>query len=209
MKAALLVLCSCATMGFAQLSAVSGAATTRGTCSPANSGNNNTFTINCGIGKDQGDKMLAILNRILSSQIDPDTVMTKLDEIQKGVNAIREQSLPRMITDENAAKVTAFLKQFPKQKVTMAFLSANEESRKLAEKIRSIILAAGWDCEAPGPMMPFATGPLPGIEIRAKTGTPAATGLLNAIHQIGLDVSGSLTPTMEDNVISLSVFAKP
>ena len=64
----------------------SGPATTRGTCSPANTGNGNTFTIQCGIGQEQGRKMLEILNHILSNQLDPDAVMAKLNEILHAVN---------------------------------------------------------------------------------------------------------------------------
>ena len=49
-----------------------GAAETKGMCSPANTGNNNTFNITCGIGKQQGDALLKILNKILADQLDPD-----------------------------------------------------------------------------------------------------------------------------------------
>jgi hypothetical protein len=186
-----------------------GAATTRGACSPANTGDKNVFNITCGIGREQGDKMLAILNRIIDNQIDPSAVMSKLDEIQKGVDAIRDQAAPRTITDQDVAAVSKFLSQFPKQTVKLAFLSANEESRRLAERIRSMVLAAGWECEPASPLMPFATGPLPGIEIRAKEDTKAANGFLNAIHRIGLGVVGNLSPNLEPNVITVTVFAKP
>jgi len=63
-----------------------GKAETAGACSPAVTGSKNTFTINCGINKEQGQKMLVILNKILANQIDPDAVMAKLDEILKAVN---------------------------------------------------------------------------------------------------------------------------
>src|SRR5258708_16779170 len=63
-----------------------GKAETIGTCSPAVTGSQNTFTINCGIDKKQGQKMLDILNKILANQLDPDAVMAKLDEILKAVN---------------------------------------------------------------------------------------------------------------------------
>jgi len=63
-----------------------GKAETSGACSPAVTGSNNAFTINCAINKEQGQKMLVILNKILSNQIDPDAVMSKLDEILKAVN---------------------------------------------------------------------------------------------------------------------------
>ena len=63
-----------------------GDATTSGPCSPANTGDDNIFTINCGIGKDQGQRMLDIVNKILANQLDPNAVMAKLDEILKTVN---------------------------------------------------------------------------------------------------------------------------
>lgn len=63
-----------------------GKAATEGPCSPAVTGSNNTFTINCGIDKKQGQKMLDILNKILANQLDPDAVMSKLDEILNAVN---------------------------------------------------------------------------------------------------------------------------
>jgi hypothetical protein len=63
-----------------------GTAETKGPCSPAVTGSKNTFTINCGIDKKQGQKMLEILNKILANQLDPQAVMSKLDEILKAVN---------------------------------------------------------------------------------------------------------------------------
>ncbi len=63
-----------------------GTADTKGPCSPAVTGSKNTFTINCGIDKKQGQKMLDILNKILANQLDPQAVMTKLDEILNAVN---------------------------------------------------------------------------------------------------------------------------
>ena len=63
-----------------------GPAETKGPCSPAVTGSKNTFTINCGISQKQGEKMLDILNKILANQLDPEAVMSKLDEILKAVN---------------------------------------------------------------------------------------------------------------------------
>ena len=73
-----------------QAQTTSGAAT-QGLCSPANTGDRNIFNITCGIGKEQGDKMLAILNRIIGNQINPSAVMKKLDELQKDVERIKSQ----------------------------------------------------------------------------------------------------------------------
>src|SRR5712692_10282925 len=72
-----------------------GEATTKGPCSPAVTGNTNQFTINCPqIDQQQGQKMLAILNKILAKQLDPDAVMTKLDEISSGIQDIQRRTNP-------------------------------------------------------------------------------------------------------------------
>jgi hypothetical protein len=63
-----------------------GPADTKGPCSPAVTGSQNTFTISCGIDKQQGRKMVNILNTILANQLDPQAVMSKLDEILRAVN---------------------------------------------------------------------------------------------------------------------------
>jgi len=75
-------------LGQAQGSGV-GATTATGTCNVANTGSQNTVTISCGVGKEQGQKILAILNKILSKQLDPDVVMEKLDEIGSDVKKLR------------------------------------------------------------------------------------------------------------------------
>jgi hypothetical protein len=66
--------------------AATGRASTGGPCSVANTGSDNKIQINCGIGREQGEKMLAILNKILANRIDSDAVMAKLDEILHAVN---------------------------------------------------------------------------------------------------------------------------
>jgi hypothetical protein len=66
-----------------------GSAETTGVCSPAVTGSKNTFTITCGIDKEQGQKILAILNTIIARQLNPDAVMVKLDEIGQDVKKLR------------------------------------------------------------------------------------------------------------------------
>ena len=63
-----------------------GPATASGNCGIANTGSGNTFNISCGIGKQQGEALLKIINKILANQIDPEAVMKKLDEILHAVN---------------------------------------------------------------------------------------------------------------------------
>lgn len=79
-------------LGFATLAAqtqtppsktppVAGNAVAKGTCTVASIGHNNTLKIECGIGQERGQEMVAILNKILANRIDSKQVMAKLDEI--------------------------------------------------------------------------------------------------------------------------------
>jgi hypothetical protein len=64
-----------------------GKAQTSGPCSPAITGGNNQIRITCqGLTKEQGAKMVNILNTILANQLDPKVVMSKLEEILHAVN---------------------------------------------------------------------------------------------------------------------------
>src|ERR1019366_5602400 len=63
-----------------------GTAETIGACSPANTGDKNTFNIKCGIGKEQGDQIIKLLNEILAEHVDPGAVMTVLKNIESQVN---------------------------------------------------------------------------------------------------------------------------
>jgi hypothetical protein len=68
--------------------AATGQASTNAPCSVANSGSDNKIRIECGIGKEQGEAILKILNRILEKELDLNVVVAKLDEIQKEVHRI-------------------------------------------------------------------------------------------------------------------------
>ncbi len=78
----MIVLVLFSSLGIAQQSA-----TTSGPCSPIAPNNSGSITINCpGMSKEQGQKLIDILNKILKDQLDPNVVMKKLDEILKAVN---------------------------------------------------------------------------------------------------------------------------
>jgi hypothetical protein len=78
---------------FSSLALAQQSSTTSAPCSPIAPENTGTITINCpGLSKEQGQKMLTILNKILTNQIDADTVITKLDDIQKGIGAITSRA---------------------------------------------------------------------------------------------------------------------
>jgi hypothetical protein len=69
MKAAIVILLPFVLYGsaFGQTTAT-GRANTSGTCSPATTGNSNKFVINCGIGKEEGEKIIHLLNAVLAKR---------------------------------------------------------------------------------------------------------------------------------------------
>ena len=69
-----------------------GPVTRTGTCSSVSTMNTNRFTFTCDIGKEQGEAVLRIVNQILESHLDPNSVMGKLDEIASGIQDIQEQA---------------------------------------------------------------------------------------------------------------------
>ena len=85
--------------------AVAQSATTSGPCSPIATQNTGSITIKCpGVSGEEGRKMLAILNKILANQINPDLVMVKLDEIQHGVSSIESELAEKKKEEDDAER---------------------------------------------------------------------------------------------------------
>jgi hypothetical protein len=76
-----------------------GTAETSGFCSPANTGNNNQFTIHCeNVPAKLQSQIVDILNRITKNQTDAEAILRKLDGCLDGVREVREQQLPWLPT---------------------------------------------------------------------------------------------------------------
>jgi hypothetical protein len=179
----------------------------RGCIAPNNSG---TITIQCGgISSKLGNQLVAILNRIAKNQLDPDEVMAKLEEIQKGVNEIRENTAPRIISDDAAKAILTALSVYEGQRATMTYLSSDSDARKLCERIKGILDASGWIVEPPHPAMIIPSGPTPGIEVSARMQTPATDALLNVLDRVGLSIGRSFAPNIQPDVIRIIIFQKP
>jgi hypothetical protein len=122
-------------VGFANAQST-GRADTKGLCSPANTGNNNTFTINCGIGREQGEKLLAIMNKILAKQTDLSEVMAKLDEI---VNKLRWELSPSQV-----ARLVEALKTGRRGPVAFTCSFGDGEACAIARQLDKLFADAGW-----------------------------------------------------------------
>jgi hypothetical protein len=121
-----------------------GEAKTIGPCSPAVTGNNNQFRINCqGITKEQGTKMLNILNTILTNQLDPKAVMGKLDEILKAV-------VPQRVSAADMARIKEYLSQVQTKTRIQITVAQNSNAIPYANDVYKAFRLAGWTMEGEG-----------------------------------------------------------
>jgi hypothetical protein len=163
-----------------------GKAETSGICSPAVTGNKNTFAITCGIDKKQGQKMLEILNKILANQLDPNAVMRKLEEIITNQNREAEaigqiQQLSwRKLTDEEIDSAASLLAPFAGTKVRIIVTNSDGDRLAVAQQLATILRKAQWDFGGINTPMGFfnPAKDIPhGIQLHVREATPAAQAL--------------------------------
>jgi hypothetical protein len=138
-----LLLSACFLVSFstvARSQSATGPATTKGACSPANTGNANTFVIHCGIDKAQGVELIAIMNKILANQLNPVEVMAKLDEI------LRNMHPPRRLSGTQKSEIAACLRKKP-GRFSIGSIANNSEAYSYAQDWREVFISGGWEIE--------------------------------------------------------------
>jgi hypothetical protein len=91
-----------------------GPAATKGTCSPATTGNQNTFNFTCSGLTPAQQKLLesipALLNKLLDSQTDNTAeILSRLDACVAGVNQVKEQQTPWRLPDDQQTTLRGLL----------------------------------------------------------------------------------------------------
>lgn len=196
---------------FAQTT-TSGTAETSGPCSPAVSGSKNIFTIKCGIDEKQGREMLKILNEILRNQIDPNAVMTKLDEIQKGIRQLTDREWAELSKAQIQSLCTA-LGAPPAQKVQIIVANEDENRLLLANQLVGGFRCAKWDADVATVMeLRSPNSPIPsGILVSVREETPPVDTVANALIAVfGRDaVRGLLNKDVQPGIIEVRIYYKP
>ena len=188
-----------------------GPAETSGPCSPAVTGNNNTFNITCGIGQEQGRKMLSILNKILASQIDPDAVMAKLDEIQKGIEKIREANIQRHLTPAQKTALLEKLKSLPKLRLIFRIENGTAEVATFADDFVEVFTQLGWLNKQKDWDMGIGASRIVGLNMIVRSQEeypPAAGALYNVLQGMGFDLQVFSDPKLQANEIWFVVSSK-
>jgi hypothetical protein len=157
--------------------------------------------------------MLDILNKILGNQIDPNAVMSKLDEIQNDIQQIKDQQGWPNITDQQAAAIRAALIPFVGQQVHIEVDNGDENRLRLANELKAVMKSAGWN-----PTINTATAFFPPdtdlpqkIILQAKEATPAANSLLIALAGVfGKDaIDARLEKNLSGEFLQVAIWYKP
>jgi hypothetical protein len=195
-----------------------GKAETKGACSPANTGNNNTFNITCqGIPEKLGAQLIDLLNRVAKNQSDAEAILGKLDGCLQGVKEVREQQTPWTLTDGQKADLKRIL-QGTKAKVEVHVIPQDRNASLLGIDLMSVLKDSGWDLSGPGGYTnDFTLSPaLVGVLLIVNHADfPEAARLQAALHAIGIEAVGVIDDAhsrlrKEDvDVIFIAIGAKP
>jgi len=178
---------------------------TTGKCSVANAGSSNTITINCGVDRKQGERIIALLNKVLAGQSDSEAMMKKVD-------ACLTQAVPRSIAPELRQPLIDALKQKPGQaayKVKLSLYNGTPESLRYAQQLLEVFEAAGWGVTPDprlGPILPYGLGVLVHTD-------KSAPGIMvqQAFKKAGITADYHLDPkeAPDDSTIVVQVGNKP
>jgi hypothetical protein len=136
MKAAFVILLAAALNGLLLgQTATTGKASASGICSPATTGNNNTYYFKyCGTDPEQGAKMEELLNKILLNQ-DTAAANAKLDQILKLLAGLGPPP-PRQMTTRNAYAAIALLNTAPKgSRVSISITGGDNEINSFVSQV--------------------------------------------------------------------------
>jgi len=149
-------------------------ATAKGTCNIANVGSNDRIEIKCAIGKEEAQKLIEIVNKILANQIDANLVMTKLNEILAQRQPSQIVNAPNGIGAIDSTLVNPTVNNYGPPPANLTFTeedATDDTSRKQGYHVLKVHIATDRSIVAAGIGVLFS-GP---VEI---DGQPVLTGAL-------------------------------
>jgi hypothetical protein len=140
--------------------------------------------------------MLAILNKILAKQLDPNTVMTKLDHISSGIQDIQHRTGDRVLSESQSSQLAGALSKSP-QHISVVLIG-DREANAYGKQIIKVLQDAGWTVSVNliGVMAPPAYGIM-------ASGNDA---VLNSFNAVGIDASNGRVPMNANLLIGLKPY---
>jgi hypothetical protein len=174
-------------------------------------------TVNCSSLTPQQRKILegipAVLNKILASQLDPDSLMAKLETCVTGVQQVKEQQADWRLSDKQKANLKQMLAG-SKAKVQINVIPTDRNASLMGLDLLSTIKDSGWDTSG-GLTSDFTLNPaLVGVVLVINHGDfPEAVILQKALRAIGIQARGEIdeakTRVSDATVIQLAIGSKP
>jgi hypothetical protein len=158
-----------------------------------------------------------LLHKIIADQLDPQVVMTKLDEIianQKlesaAIEKIQQQGW-RRLTDQEIDVAVAYLAPFPGTKVRIEIPNSPTTDREeLAKQLALIFGRARWDLVGTDMTIELYTGNFPhGVRLHVGRASEAAKALGNMLFSLfGRDnvPDGFLDPKFKEDWIEINIW---
>lgn len=186
-----------------------GRATATGTCSVAHSGNYDTIKIkNCGIGEEQGEKIISLLKEVLSEG-NQQEINSKLDQILK----LLKEGQGRTLTDAQVKSISDYLMAASPDNfqgiITYggereSFLYGNEFKRAFSDKHwPSNFIDIGASTSPP-----FGVS----VEINPADSSappPGAANMLAFLRSIGIDCNGQVNGLVPKGKYAIEIGIKP
>jgi hypothetical protein len=133
-------------------------------------------------------------------------------DLRRKTEMMERRAAPRVLSDEQKQRFVEFLKAAPKGKVAVySFMSADPETIEYANKIRDMVIGAGFDS---GSMVGMSLGGrVPtGVAITIKNASqqPAHAGAIQqAMALIGTPMDGLVDPSVPDGEVRIIIGLKP
>jgi hypothetical protein len=210
-------------------------ATAKGTCNIVNIGSNDRIEIKCGIGKEEAQKLIGIMNKILANQIDADAVMAKLDEIQKeskgnsfqqftsGPNSPNIAGSGNVVTYSDTSQlpilserqISSIREQLSasllKGKVKIHFNMSDNDANLFATDLVKALKDVGWDADWEAGMGgPGIQNPVPIVIGVKDPSTPGAGALQHVLQNAtGMTIPGGVDSVIPEGEIEVILISHP
>lgn len=204
-----------------------GAATTKGTCSPAITGSHNTINIDvkdCGLSKERTDEFRSLFAQILEKQVAPKVLMLILDDINSGlirieggvvrienkVSEIENSQKRRELNAQQQEQFASLMSAEGPQIIEYDLRPNDDETLSLIKSVRFALTRVGIEMKSAGNMLsdPENPYPPPGVAIvYGRDRAVTAWGLYGAMNTVGL--SSKMIPAEHPDLLRILFGPKP
>ena len=121
----------------------------------------------------------------------------EVETLQKRVRLLEEQKEVRVIPQDAAENLAAYLKQFGSHRIVVSCAPDNTEAYHYADQLVNVLKAANWDAHGPEVTKIFGDVRAPGINIYVNRDDHSDTAkiLLDGFAKFNIPYQARVTPT--------------